>query len=635
MAIYSERNANSILTFATDPEGAPMFISKVNGDPGLVGAAVGLSIGGAATVAFDGTVTYDDTGLPTVPVGTELADSLIATVSDGLNEVDVTVNLEILGITDVSAVSAEFGALTRAGAGGIAVTGTSITSGDPAGYFAISGGLLSVSSSGQGQVSGLYVLGLDDGSQIEIQIIANRFDVANDAEFPVALAAAEAINPLIDYEVVIRDGTVIGAPMVPLNILQITMGGALVDPNQGVANSVFDKDAVASFSGGSITIRPETKHGVTVSAPLSFIGCDKIHLKDLVFDNAATEAQPASFYYADANSFHGPASTTFQIRITEDGWMPSPVRGTTLIEGCLFTAPAGKNPGRWAPSIIARENDILIVQDCSFDKVLRAAQGFNLNRWSLIRNSFINIVEDHIRCFGNSEPAATPVRFEVVSNTIQPVLDDVNFAGAHVDCVQVGTTVDARDLDIFIHGNYFYAPIPARVYPGETASRSSQGVFSNFQTSSATWGGEISNNFICVASGWGIGLDNADFMVVKNNTVIRDTLSVPNLGQTPWIFVYADATSCVVQNNITGQIISQAGAGAVYLNNFDGLDHAAPAGVSSFAAVFNGPFGHDPSRGATFAVDQTDVASLRASIDSIFATKPGGAGEGRGHLNVS
>ena len=635
MAIYSERNANSILTFATDPEGAPMFISKVNGDPGLVGAAVGLSIGGAATVAFDGTVTYDDTGLPTVPVGTELADSLIATVSDGLNEVDVTVNLEILGITDVSAVSAEFGALTRAGAGGIAVTGTSITSGDPAGYFAISGGLLSVSSSGQGQVSGLYVLGLDDGSQIEIQVIANRFDVANDAEFFVALSAAEAINPLTDYEVVIRDGTILGAPLQPFNVIQIVMGGSLNDVNEGAANSAYDIDAVATFSGGSITIRPETKYGATISGAMSLIGCDKILIKDVLFDNAAPDSEPATVIYSDANNFFGPSSYSFHIKIAEDGWMPEPVRGVVILDGCRFTSPPNKYPGRWAPGIVAREFGTVIVQDCDFEFLYRGAHGFNLDRWTLIRNTFRNLMEDHMRCFGNTEPKATPVRFEVVNNTIMPVIDDVDFAGAHVDCVQVGTTLDARDLDVFVHGNYFYTPVPARVYPGEVSVRQTQGMFSDFKTSSANWGGEVSNNFMCVATAWGIGVDNGNFLVVKNNTVIRDTLSVPNFYTTPRIFFYTDSTSCVAQNNITGSMVTQPGAGAVLVDNFADLDHAALAGQYSYAAVFNGPFGFDGDRGATFNVDLTDATTVRASIDSIFAPKVGGAGEGKGHLNTS
>lgn len=95
MTIYSERNGTTILTAAVDPDGDPMTVVKVNGDPALVGVAMPLSIGGSVTVGTDGTVTFDDTGFEVPPVGESFADSFIATVSDTIAEVDVAVDVQV------------------------------------------------------------------------------------------------------------------------------------------------------------------------------------------------------------------------------------------------------------------------------------------------------------------------------------------------------------------------------------------------------------------------------------------------------------------------------------------------------------------------------------------------------------
>ena len=59
MALFSERNALSILEFATDPEGDPLTVTEVNGNPALIGAAVPLSVGGHITVTSAGAVVFE------------------------------------------------------------------------------------------------------------------------------------------------------------------------------------------------------------------------------------------------------------------------------------------------------------------------------------------------------------------------------------------------------------------------------------------------------------------------------------------------------------------------------------------------------------------------------------------------
>ena len=95
MAIYSERNNVSILDAAVDPEGDPLTVTEINGTAANVGTPLGLSIGGTLTVQADGSASFDDTGFSWPAQGSSLYDSVIATVSDGQNDVFVSVNIQL------------------------------------------------------------------------------------------------------------------------------------------------------------------------------------------------------------------------------------------------------------------------------------------------------------------------------------------------------------------------------------------------------------------------------------------------------------------------------------------------------------------------------------------------------------
>jgi len=95
MATITERDNLTILDSATDPEGDPLSITAVNGSAALVGASIALSVGGAVIVASDGRVVFDDAGFTWPGAGSGLFDSIIVTVSDGSNDVSVTVNIQI------------------------------------------------------------------------------------------------------------------------------------------------------------------------------------------------------------------------------------------------------------------------------------------------------------------------------------------------------------------------------------------------------------------------------------------------------------------------------------------------------------------------------------------------------------
>lgn len=98
MAIHPERDGTTILDGASDPEGDPLSVTRINGNPALIGMPVNLSIGGHIVVQSDGSVIFDDTNMVEPGSGATLADGVIATVSDGTNTVDIAVNLLIHAI---------------------------------------------------------------------------------------------------------------------------------------------------------------------------------------------------------------------------------------------------------------------------------------------------------------------------------------------------------------------------------------------------------------------------------------------------------------------------------------------------------------------------------------------------------
>lgn len=95
MTQYFERDGTTILTAASDPDGDPLTVTQVNGNPALVGTAMPLSIGGTVLVSSDGTVVFDDTSFEAPPPGEHYADSFIATISDGVADVDVAVDIQV------------------------------------------------------------------------------------------------------------------------------------------------------------------------------------------------------------------------------------------------------------------------------------------------------------------------------------------------------------------------------------------------------------------------------------------------------------------------------------------------------------------------------------------------------------
>jgi hypothetical protein len=211
MTTYSENTGTTLISGATDAQGDPITVRRINGSvPGAWPASVALAVG-SVRVSQNGAVTFDDgAGSGSNPEqGQSLAaGSFTFTLWDGATESPAyTATVTLTGAAAVVAGATTFGALTSAGQGGIAVTGTGIVSGDASGHWQISGGYLSPSSAGDAAdlPAGSYSLVFDDASTLDLAIEANSWTVRGDAELATKMSQSDAT--LSGNSVALRPGT--------------------------------------------------------------------------------------------------------------------------------------------------------------------------------------------------------------------------------------------------------------------------------------------------------------------------------------------------------------------------------------------------------------------------------------------
>ena len=152
------------------------------------------------------------TGVISLPTNAERAGEAIvvsASNSGGAVESKFLVTVEPPFEADVVT---SFGALTRAGAGGVDIGDSAIASGNAAGHWQISGGAIAPSSAGQGNLSGIYDLTLSDGQTVRIATQDGTYSVASAAE----LLAAWTDAPASATGIQLRDGDYSAGPRVTL-----------------------------------------------------------------------------------------------------------------------------------------------------------------------------------------------------------------------------------------------------------------------------------------------------------------------------------------------------------------------------------------------------------------------------------
>lgn len=278
MTVYYERNDKTILDAAVDADSDLLTITKVNGQAGLVGVAIPISVGGTVIVMADGTVSFDDSGFSVPEIGEYVADGLIATVSDGTVEVEIAVNLELYGAASLGQVV--FGALTRPFEGGYPAPegATSIIDGDPEAHFAISNGMILPTLAGSGVLSGSYVLRMDTGAVQEISILPETFSVSKDDELSTLLNDASVpfdgkivrlreaqfgLHALPSHSYV--NGVTIDADGPGTKMRQLIVGSSWGNPEIKVRNIEFSTDEIETEQLNRLTCEKNNTPNGTLS----------------------------------------------------------------------------------------------------------------------------------------------------------------------------------------------------------------------------------------------------------------------------------------------------------------------------------------------------------------------------------
>lgn len=194
-------------------------------------------------------------------------------------------------------LSVGLGQLTRSGVRfGTLTVGASI-SGTNANYFSVdASGNISVASAGQGHLSGTFLFTVNNSTYTDLTIttIANAYHVDSDASFDTAknlIVAAAATTT--DWLIYITEGTnLVSNHTIAVSLAGPTynFAGAIVDanlnitPNAVISNpSVYDRNAVAAVSGGSLTILCSTYLGATLSGQL-FVQSGPVRVTNLDFN---------------------------------------------------------------------------------------------------------------------------------------------------------------------------------------------------------------------------------------------------------------------------------------------------------------------------------------------------------------
>ena len=540
-----------------------------------------------------------------------------------------------------------FGALTKAGAGGVipantggAITSASIDSGDASGHWQIaSDGTIAPSSTGDSAELGSGPYALDctftngegsDGATVTITIVANRYHVVSGAELVAAVADAESVDNTDQYTVHLRDDADVENGGSDINLFSYTFSGDIADDNEGASESAYDYDAVASWdSGGYVKIAADTPLSPQISDRVRILGCTGIEFSGIRFTNV-----PASDSYnrAVGNADTSAATAAHQLHISLNGTHTA--EPIVWVHDCEFGGNAvNGNSNRWGQCVIVDIAQHCVVEDCSFDGFYIGMTFSSVIRGVARRNAMQNQLVDAIRCFDNRTAdlgSYTLTRFECTSNVIWNPSEDEDWAGAHADGIQLGTSADEVDYSIFIASNYVYNPVPPVTYPGETTERNTQGIYLD-DTVGVDIDGIIRNNLVVCTASAGIALW-VGTVTCKNNTLVKDTLhQEPSANSGGILIRVRDGTGHVIDDNITKLVNDEGGtfseSGTV---NID--EDASQGDGDSAYDLFNGPIGVGTHGPEWTAVTDSGAAALTASLDSIFASKYGSAALGAGYL---
>jgi hypothetical protein len=497
-----------------------------------------------------------------------------------------------------------FGANTLAGAGGVPAPAgaTSITGGTATGYT-VTGGNIVPTANGSATAGTLI---FNNAAKWTVTVEASTYSARTLAELSAAITAARAANQSTDWKVRLRSGTY--GTNGQTSILGQTFNGTLTEPNAGLDAASRDLAAVASISGGSVTICADTLYGPKIFERMEFIGCGPFIVDGLDFTAQAT--------IDGANTVGGvppieKSQSHTYIQLISFTNVSYPVEKSWIARNCRFGGTSSASPStRWIQALSIGGSDALpsVVEDCELDG-FTIGGGANIVR----RNTARRQVTDVLRLGFGAGPKPA---YYVYNNIFFDECVDAIWDNEHVDAIQLGATTTDQEFYAEVHDNIFhYRDGGHGVYMDDTP---------------APIEGIVQNNLIVTNQLHGLNVWRGGGtlgMIVRNNTVIEypdgNADSSP-----PRIYADANCTRVALVDNI-GHVISAArdvvGASGNVIVGQTG---------NAYAAAFEGSF--TGGAGAPVAsVDQTSAATLRASLEAMFAVKPGGPAAGKGWQSLN
>ncbi len=314
-------------------------------------------------------------------------------------------------VPDVQAI---FGTLTKAGAGGVPVSGTAVVGGDPLGHWTISAGRIAPSATGSaaGLDAGPYDLMLDDGTSVHITTEPDAFAVADTAELQ-AISTSEGRGRTIR----IREGAEISWSGPGFPGYRASLGQARI-VGDGVA-----------LSG--------------VSAPFHFATLFPDNLRDARFENIrARHARP----YSEAAQGHA-GNLLFARCHFGDGTMDP--NGDYSAPGA-FAAAGGHDAFETSGDAVQG----ISLQDCAF---MGCGYGIQIrfDRWAeIIGNHIDTFYYDAIQITKESPDAPLIIGGNSIT---RPFGDAADADNPHADGIQIQGTGAGANIPDHSHNNVIEA----------------------------------------------------------------------------------------------------------------------------------------------------------------------------------
>lgn len=505
--------------------------------------------------------------------------------------------------------STTFGALTIAGHGGVPVTGTSISSGDPSGHWAITSGYIAPSSAGDtaNLSGGPYSLVFNDGSTLAITVAANEWDVRQTSEWATVIVQATAT--LSGKKIAIRPGSTI----------------------------------VTGVDGAVGRLRRADYGGLEIY-------CREVGL------------------YADVDKFYlrGTRNVTFRrLRTTPVAETKFQLTGETanhlfgiVIDSCLVSGAVGNPNGDYAISSNYPNNliDLITTMGAANNSVGSITVTNSIIEWggtcvglrvdrdataeSIVSGNIIRYFYDDAIGIAKGTPSTTTwynckstVEDNLIYGNVGRSTDSTN---PHTDAIRfIAQSIAGADWQIQVNRNI--------IFVGDCRGNlHMQGILaSDFKTVAGDSGffftGTVIGNLIVSDNAVAFNIENAKGMSVKNNTVVSSAISGGTY--TPALRVGSGSTysttsgTHIVERNLA-DMVDVGGAPTLV----DNITLGKGGATISYASVFDGPSWYPNTRaealawfsrktgGAADLAGTYDAGAVGSGAVTFPAASPGGGG---------